>query len=450
MGRPPEAWIAPAELREFTRHRQRLVGPRTSYKDQVDAVLAKLGIPVTCPGIFGTAGDQSGKQGLRVAVADGGLVVSGQAVIGVQGGGKGRRDAVVIRGVGPEQDVAGAGERLEGGQGGTRGQRRVEVEARERSEAARRLAVRLQDISGVGMSYAFAVWLAVIRGDPAELPPDVFDFIAAAPPIPVVKAGLATALFVAGRTDEAQAVYQTLRQLPASGDSDIRTFGALTQMMDLIIAFRDAEMAETAYRLLHPHVTDSGASGTGLVWLSGSLHWPLGRLAALLGRTEQALDHFARAATVNVRLGARPFVALTRLDWAETLKRSGDDQARARMLAREAAAEARRLDMPGPADRAERLARELHQAAQTANPLTRRDREIAQLISSGLTNRAIADRLVLSERTVEGHVRSALAKLQLTNRTELAAWALQAIQDLRGPPGPPHGPDGTGRHRQQR
>ena len=35
----------------------------------------------------------------------------------------------------------------------------------------------------------------------------------------------------------------------------------------------------------------------------------LGRLAALLGRTEQALDHFAQAVTVNARLGARPFVA---------------------------------------------------------------------------------------------------------------------------------------------
>ena len=74
---------------------------------------------------------------------------------------------------------------------------------------------------------------------------------------------------------------------------------------------------------------------------------------------------------------------------------------------------------------AERLARELEQAIGAANPLTRREREIAGLISDGLTNRAIAGQLVLSERTVEGHVRSTLAKLQLTNRTELAAWALR-------------------------
>lgn len=85
--------------------------------------------------------------------------------------------------------------------------------------------------------------------------------------------------------------------------------------------------------------------------------------------------------------------------------------------------------MPGPAGRAERLARELEELARAANPLTQREREIAELISGGLTNRAIAGRLVLSERTIEGHVRSALAKLQLTNRTELAAWALQASQD---------------------
>jgi transposase len=59
MGPLPEAWIAPAqvrELRELTRYRHKLVHLRTSCKDQVHGVLAKLGIPVTCTDIFGVAG----------------------------------------------------------------------------------------------------------------------------------------------------------------------------------------------------------------------------------------------------------------------------------------------------------------------------------------------------------------------------------------------------------
>jgi transposase len=56
MGRLPEAWIAPPEireLREITRYRLKLVGIRTSCKDQVHGVLAKLGVEVTCSDIFG-------------------------------------------------------------------------------------------------------------------------------------------------------------------------------------------------------------------------------------------------------------------------------------------------------------------------------------------------------------------------------------------------------------
>ena len=299
--------------------------------------------------------------------------------------------------------------------------------ARDRSAEARRLAFRIQDPSGAGLSYVFAIWLAVLRGDAGEIPAEFFDAAAAAPPIPIVRAPLARALFAVGRTDEAQAVYETLRQLPAAGDKDIRTFGALTQLMDLIIAFGDSEMARATYDLIHPHVNDSGATGTGLVFLSGSAHWPLGRLAALLGRTEEALGHFAAAVTIDTRLGARPLVALTRLDWAGALRTRAarGDYAQARTLAWQAATEARRLDMPGPASRAEHLVNDLEQAIRAGDPLTPREREIADLVSAGITNRAIASQLVLSERTVEGHVRSILAKLQLTNRTELAAWALR-------------------------
>ena len=301
------------------------------------------------------------------------------------------------------------------------------AEARRQSWAAYRLAVRLQDPSGAGLSYSFAVLLAALRGEPGDVPADFLEVTAGFAAPPIVRAGQALALYVLGRPDEARAVYETVRSLPGRGDTDSRNLGALSHILDLIIAFCDQDTALAAYDLMASHTADTGVTGTGVVFLSGSPHWPLGRLAALLDRTETALEHFATAVTVNTRLGARPFVVLARLDWAGALCARGrrGDQAEALLLARQAAEEARRLDMPGPARRAELLMSELRHAIQAGNPLTAREREIAALISGGLTNRAIAAELVLSERTVEGHVRNMLNKLHLTNRTELAAWALR-------------------------
>jgi DNA-binding CsgD family transcriptional regulator len=54
--------------------------------------------------------------------------------------------------------------------------------------------------------------------------------------------------------------------------------------------------------------------------------------------------------------------------------------------------------------------------------LTRKELEIAQLVSEGLTNREIADRLVISERTVDNHVQHILTKLDFHRRSQIAAW----------------------------
>jgi DNA-binding CsgD family transcriptional regulator len=54
-------------------------------------------------------------------------------------------------------------------------------------------------------------------------------------------------------------------------------------------------------------------------------------------------------------------------------------------------------------------------------PLSDREREIVMLIGEGLSNRAVADRLTLSVRTVEGHIYRAMAKTETTTREELAA-----------------------------
>jgi non-specific serine/threonine protein kinase len=57
--------------------------------------------------------------------------------------------------------------------------------------------------------------------------------------------------------------------------------------------------------------------------------------------------------------------------------------------------------------------------------LTRREIEIAELVSQGLTNRQIAEQLVLSVRTAEGHVERVRDKLGVQSRAQIAAWFVE-------------------------
>jgi DNA-binding NarL/FixJ family response regulator len=73
--------------------------------------------------------------------------------------------------------------------------------------------------------------------------------------------------------------------------------------------------------------------------------------------------------------------------------------------------EYRRLATDGPAD---------------AQPhLTERETEVLRLVAKGLTYPQIADRLVLSVRTVQNHVQNTLTKLQLHNKAQLVRYALE-------------------------
>jgi len=60
--------------------------------------------------------------------------------------------------------------------------------------------------------------------------------------------------------------------------------------------------------------------------------------------------------------------------------------------------------------------------AEGPTPLSRREQQVAELITLGLSNSQIAARLVVSRRTAESHVEHILTKLTLDNRTQVAAW----------------------------
>ncbi len=70
----------------------------------------------------------------------------------------------------------------------------------------------------------------------------------------------------------------------------------------------------------------------------------------------------------------------------------------------------------------------------SAIPLSRREREVAVLVADGLTDRQIAQRLFISERTAEGHVQQIRNKLGFDNRAQVASWA--TMQGLGAGAGP--------------
>jgi DNA-binding NarL/FixJ family response regulator len=65
------------------------------------------------------------------------------------------------------------------------------------------------------------------------------------------------------------------------------------------------------------------------------------------------------------------------------------------------------------------------EASAVSSPLTPREQQLATLVASGLNNREIAERLVISENTVKNHMKNILDKLEIDNRVQLTAYAIR-------------------------
>jgi len=60
--------------------------------------------------------------------------------------------------------------------------------------------------------------------------------------------------------------------------------------------------------------------------------------------------------------------------------------------------------------------------------LREREAEVARLVADGLTNKQIGTRLLISERTVESHVRNIMNKLGVSSRAQIAGWITSAAE----------------------
>ena len=153
-----------------------------------------------------------------------------------------------------------------------------------------------------------------------------------------------------------------------------------------------------------------------------------GTLCSLSGDTEGAVRRFGQALEAFVRLDLRYEAARTHLLSARAL--GEHDQPTPSPRHGRPLAMFDNLNAAADVDEAAAYLRTLGVRAARTGPrgtpeLTRREQQVLSLLEEGLTNQQIATRLFLTRKTVEHHVRSLLAKLNVSSRTEAVARVMR-------------------------
>ena len=248
-------------------------------------------------------------------------------------------------------------------------------------------------------------------------------------PLPAaMRAVAANHLLAIGRRTAAERLYRAAP--PPTSVPGFVQLVTLAAMAELAWEFDDSVTAAEIHRLLQPFADLQVCGGAGVVAILGAARLPLGMAAAATGRIDEAVRHMRGAVESDERAGMPPNALRAQYHLARTLarRRRPGDCAEAAALAGATAAVAHRLGMHPLHDKCQQLAESL--SPPVTDPLTSREREIATLLSQGLTNNEIAAALTISIRTAENHIRNILGKLGLQNRTQVAAWLLRDPPDV--------------------
>ncbi|QDP94906.1 AAA family ATPase [Microlunatus elymi] len=297
---------------------------------------------------------------------------------------------------------------------------------------AGRLAIELGDPSIPNLPGEISAELGILRGGMSAqtLGRTLEQLGARRSDGPAAELLMVRLLLAAADHDQAIAAYRGWRQLIMNDVEPADRPGRQGQLLahaQIATELGDQRLAQRLYPLVLAERGPYRGDGSPLIFSTGSLARHAAELAAVLGRTDEAISLHQQGIRENLLIGATPFVALGRLGLARVLLsapgRERPDNGEVRGLLAAAAATFDELGMTGRLDEIRRL--QGHPLPRTVIGLTPREVEVARMVAEAQTNRDIAQRLVLSERTVESHVRNALAKIGADSRTGLATWMLR-------------------------
>lgn len=224
--------------------------------------------------------------------------------------------------------------------------------------------------------------------------------------------GLALLRLAQGRVDAAAAM---IRRLCEEADTPVVRARLLPAYVEIMLSAGDVEAARAGADELESIATRVGTPMSRAVAAQA-------RGAVLLAEEDAraALEHLRAAWSAWIELEAPYESARTRVLIARACRELGDEDGAE--VERDAARRA--FESIGAVPDAARV-RELGggSAAGPRQTLSRRELEVLRLVASGTTNREIADRLSISERTVERHVSNIFTKLNVSTRTAASAHA---------------------------
>ncbi len=205
----------------------------------------------------------------------------------------------------------------------------------------------------------------------------------------------------AGLRDEA---LEWFRRAGPIGEWDLPAFFVLPGLVDAVLVTSSLGLTDDLAQILPRLAQFRGAhaAGNGVAYM-GPVSLALSRGHLALGEVEQAVEELTSAVDEASWAGAPAFAAEARWYLASALRALGKDADAGQRAA-------------------DRVIRALGMTAFTTTELSSREHEVARLVTDGLTNRQIAKRLVISERTAQNHVQHILTKLGFSTRSQIAAW----------------------------